>query len=154
MTKKEAYETVRNTFDDDNISNDEQREIFAAIYGRDPEEDEVGLEWSLACAATPGLCGCSTRSEHEQGACGTQISIWDDAVGVECAINADGDFVVISSGGTPVEDIITPVRNFSDPQKTANATLAKWLREYDGDPDALNLRVEVKRDGRTAVAYA
>lgn len=69
MTKNEAYETVRGTFNGDNLSDDEQREIFTAIYDREPEEGEIGMEWSLACSATPGLCGCSTRSEHESGAC-------------------------------------------------------------------------------------
>ncbi len=44
MTKNEAYETVRGTFNGDNLSDDEQREIFTAIYDREPEEGEIGME--------------------------------------------------------------------------------------------------------------
>lgn len=69
MTKHEAYETVRSTFDDDNMDDSDLMEIFEAIFDRQPEEDEIGIEWSLCCSATPGLCGCSTRTEHENGAC-------------------------------------------------------------------------------------
>ena len=69
MTREQAYKKVQLTFDDDSLNSEEQVEIFTAIYGRKPEEDEIGSEWSLSVAATPGLCGCSTRREHEDGAC-------------------------------------------------------------------------------------
>lgn len=69
MTKKQAEDKVRNTFDDDNLSHEEQVAIFTALYGRQPDEDEYGSEWSLAVAATTGLCGCSTRRQHESGDC-------------------------------------------------------------------------------------
>lgn len=69
MTRQQAETTVRNTFDDDYLSHQEQVEIFAGIFGREPEDDEYGLEWSLAVAATPGVCSCLTRREHERGNC-------------------------------------------------------------------------------------
>lgn len=65
MTQRQAYEWVRNTFDDDTPDTDERDEAFRAIFGRNPDASEFGLEWSLMCAATEGLCGCSTRSEHQ-----------------------------------------------------------------------------------------
>jgi hypothetical protein len=90
MTKREAYEFVQNTFDDDNVDDDRLRAAFVAIFGRQPDADETVDMWSHICSATPH-CSCSTRREHEQGGCGTKISIWDDVTGVECAINANGE---------------------------------------------------------------
>lgn len=74
MTKKEAYEFVQTTFDDDNVDDSDLRDAFAAIFSRQPDEDEICDMWSLLCSSVPH-CSCSTRTEHEQGACGTQISI-------------------------------------------------------------------------------
>lgn len=70
MHREEAYEYVRNLYSDDVLSTSTLIELFEAIYGRHVTKDdhEDGL-WSLLAAATPGLCGCSTRTEHERYAC-------------------------------------------------------------------------------------
>jgi hypothetical protein len=65
MTEQEAYDFVRSTFDDDTPDDDQLREAFVAIFKREPDEDEEDSLWSHLCSATTGLCGCSTRSEHE-----------------------------------------------------------------------------------------
>jgi hypothetical protein len=46
--------------------------LYGAIYGHTPDnaDREVGL-WSLICAGTPDLCGCSTRRQHARGDCRT-----------------------------------------------------------------------------------
>lgn len=70
LSQDQAYSIVRDTFNDDMMGDDILEDLFVAIYERPAEEDdrEVGL-WSLICAATPGLCGCVTRMEHEAGGC-------------------------------------------------------------------------------------
>lgn len=70
MTEQEAYRIIRETYDDDDIDDLNLDVLFEAIYERSPEIDdrEVGI-WSLLCAATTGLCGCSTRVQHEAGGC-------------------------------------------------------------------------------------
>lgn len=65
MTRTEAYGFVRNTFDDDAPDDDQLREAFTAIFEREPDEDEENDIWSMLASATSGLCGCSTRSQHE-----------------------------------------------------------------------------------------
>lgn len=107
MTETEAYEIIRNTFDDDNVSDEQQTELFTAIYGRKPEPEEYGLEWSLAVAATPGLCGCSTRYEHEQGACKAayRVRVWDEGFSTEWEINDNDQLRVIHAGGIPTRII-------------------------------------------------
>ena len=69
MTKNEAYDWVRDTFDDDEPDADTLADAFDAIYGRPAEDDETEAIWSLVASATPGMCGCSTRTQHERGAC-------------------------------------------------------------------------------------
>lgn len=53
MTEQEAIEFVRECGEQDGpSSDDEAREIFAALYGRQPDdEDEAAGVWNLCCAA-------------------------------------------------------------------------------------------------------
>jgi hypothetical protein len=52
MTSKEATQWVRDHYDDEELDDEELEEVFAAIYGRYPDDDDMrdGL-WSLVCAA-------------------------------------------------------------------------------------------------------
>lgn len=70
MHREEAYEAIRNLYNDDVLSTSTLIDLFEAIYGRHvtKADHEDGL-WSLLAAATPGMCGCSTRSEHERYLC-------------------------------------------------------------------------------------
>lgn len=69
MTENQAYEFVQHTYDDDQPDEQKLHAAFVAIFRREPDEDETNDVWSHLCSATTGLCGCSTRSEHESGAC-------------------------------------------------------------------------------------
>lgn len=70
MTQEQAYQIVRDTYNDDPMDGDELEALFEAIYERAPDQDDrdVGL-WSLVCAGTTGCCGCDTRLMHEAGGC-------------------------------------------------------------------------------------
>lgn len=52
MTKEQAVEYVRDHSDNDTLDDDEVREVYAALYGCDPDEqdEDEGL-WSHCCAA-------------------------------------------------------------------------------------------------------
>ena len=70
MTEKEAYDIIRDPYDDEMLPGGiTAEELFLAIYDREPDEDEQEMLWSLCCSATPGLCGCSTRTDHDRGNC-------------------------------------------------------------------------------------
>jgi hypothetical protein len=52
MTKKQAEEYVRDHSDDDEMDDADLAEVFAALYDRQPDQQDYddGL-WSLCCAA-------------------------------------------------------------------------------------------------------
>lgn len=52
MKRSDAKKWVREHDDDDVLDERELAEVFAALYGREPDQDDenVGL-WSLCCAA-------------------------------------------------------------------------------------------------------
>ena len=59
MNTKQAEEWVYDQDELGEIDEDQLEAAFAALYGREPDEDDhlAGL-WSLCCAATPN---CGTR---------------------------------------------------------------------------------------------
>ena len=63
MTKAEAIEWVYGQDESGECDHDDLRAAFAALYGREPTEDDEqeGL-WSHCCAATPN---CGTRPGAE-----------------------------------------------------------------------------------------
>lgn len=93
MTKSKALNIVRESYDDDYLDDDTLEELFSAIYGREPDdEDRASGLWSLLCVATPGLCGCSTRAMHEAGRCQQRGTLaWDaSSPGASLADEASG----------------------------------------------------------------
>lgn len=55
MTEAEATEFVIENWENDQVSDDEVEDCFRALYGREPDEDDIteGL-WSHCCAAVAG----------------------------------------------------------------------------------------------------
>ena len=59
MTKQQAFDFVRDHSDNDSLDDDDLAEVFAALYGREPDaqDREEGL-WSHCCAAQQSAERC------------------------------------------------------------------------------------------------
>ncbi len=71
-----------------------------------------------------------------------QVEIGDIGCFVRFSAGPDG-IVVEDSGGCPVEQILTGLQPDLDPQRLAVEILRLWTKDYDGDPVANGLRVEI-----------
>lgn len=149
MTKQEAYKRVRDMFDDEETVEKTLEELFEAIYSRpaDSDDRETGL-WSLICAGTPGLCGCSTRREHETAT----IVVNDGTVSSEFEAR-EGQAVEHTSYDGVADGILDDLdyENVTDLQDAAERTHKNWAKGYDGD--TANITVTVSRCGYDTATF-
>jgi hypothetical protein len=128
MTKKEAYEFVQNTFDDDNTDDDELREAFAAIFEREPDSDEIDNMWSHICSVV-SHCGCSTRSQHNR--------YWISDSVTKDEYQFDGDDITDANEMAEEAHRYASTYDYNGEAGTVNCTLEtcsrKWEFEFDED---------------------
>lgn len=138
MTEQEAYEWVRNTFNDDNSDDDTLRAAFGAVFGHAPERDEEMDMWSHLCSATPDLCGCSTRKQHET----VNIQVHDEVVTCNFIVNEMGraEMSPDDTSGVP-EDILQLLDVRQPLEDIAHDVFNIWANGYDGDPENIVVTV-------------